>query len=254
MKNGLGKWEQFLLLKQNPLTTNCMPESKLYSLENLIYLLNKYEYIYVKHNSTGQGRAMYKVYKRKDGHYCFNGFTMQGEEISKCVAAIEDFHQVLHPYEKHGRLSGIYIIQEGVKSLTPDGDSISIRVHVQNLKGKWVIGGIYGRLATEDHGIVNSNRGSQAISIEELLSGYLMMDNTKKDQTIDTLKEESILASEVISSHFPNREYGIDFGINLEGKPILFEVNTTPSIRSFAKVDRAIWKNIVEIRKMQNEG
>ncbi|WP_460010987.1 YheC/YheD family protein [Lysinibacillus sp. CTST325] len=119
---------------------------------------------------------------------------------------------------------------------------------------KWIIGGIYGRLATEDHGIVNSNRGSQAISIEELLSGYLMMDNTKKDQTIDSLKEDSILASEVIASHFPSREYGIDFGINLEGKPILFEVNTTPSIRSFAKADRAIWKNIVEIRKMQNEG
>lgn len=35
---------------------------------------------------------------------------MQGEEINKCVAAIEDFHQDLHPYEKHDRLSGIYII------------------------------------------------------------------------------------------------------------------------------------------------
>ncbi|MFJ7730899.1 YheC/YheD family protein [Lysinibacillus sp. NPDC097231] len=252
MKNALGKWEQILLLKQNPLTTNCIPESTLYSLENLIYFLNRYEYVYVKHNNTGQGRAIYKVYKRKDGRYCFNGFTMQGEEINKCVAAIEDFHQVLHPFEN--KLNGIYIIQEGVMSLTPDEDSISIRVHVQNLKGQWIIGGIYGRIETEDHGIVNSNRGSQVIPIDELLSDYMMMDNTKKDKTIDSLKEDSILASEVIASHFPCREYGIDFGINPKGKPILFEVNTTPSISSFAKIDRAIWKKIVEIRKMQNEG
>jgi len=254
LKNGLGKWEQFLLLKQNPLIANCIPESTLYSLENLIYLLNRYEYVYVKHDSTGQGRAIYKVSKRKDGHYCFNGFTMQGEEINKCVAAIEDFHQVLHPFEKLDKLSGTYIIQEGVMSLTPNGQPISIRVHVQNLKGEWVIGGIYGRTSTEDHGIVNSNRGSQIIPIDELLSVYMMMDHTKKNETIDSLKEHSILASEVIASHFPCREYGIDFGINPKGKPILFEVNTTPSISSFAKIDRAIWKKIVDIRKMQNEG
>lgn len=254
MKNGLGKWEQLLLLKQNPLTTNCIPESTLYSLENLIYLLNKYEHVYVKHNSTGQGRAIYKVYKRKDGNYCFNGFTMQGEEIKKCVTAIEDFHQVLHPYEKLGRLSGNYIIQEGVKSLTPNGHSLSIRVHVQNLKGKWIIGGIYGRIANEDHGIVNSNRGSQIVPIDELLSVYMMMNTTTKDQTIASLKKDSVLASEVIASHFPCREYGIDFGINLQGKPILFEVNTTPSISSFAKIDKEIWKKIIEVRKMQNDG
>lgn len=254
LKNSLGKWEQFLLLNQNSLTANFIPESTLYSLENLIHLLNRYEYVYVKHNSTGQGRAIYKVYKRKDGQYCFNGFTMQGEEINKCVAAIEDFHQVLYPYEKHNKLIGNYIIQEGVMSLTPDGHSISIRVHVQNLKGEWIIGGIYGRIATEDHGIVNSNRGSQVIPIDELLSVYMMMDDTKKDKTIDSLKKDSILASNVIASHFPCREYGIDFGINLKGEPILFEVNTTPSISSFAKIDMAIWKKIIKIRKMQNEG
>ncbi|MGE8036207.1 YheC/YheD family protein [Lysinibacillus sp. NPDC093692] len=254
MKNGLGKWEQFLLLNKNPLTTNCIPKSTLYSLENLIYFLDRYEYVYVKHTSTGQGRAIYKVYKRKDGHYCFNGFNMQGKEINKCVAAIEDFHKILHPYEKHDKLSEIYIIQEGIKSLTPNEDAISIRVHVQNLKGKWIIGGIYGRIAYEDHGIVNSNRGSQVIPIDELLSDYMMMDNTKKNKTIASLKKISILASEVIASHFPCREYGIDFGINPKGKPILFEVNTTPSISSFAKIDKEIWKKIVEIRKKQNEG
>ena len=208
----------------------------------------------MKHTSAGQGRAIYKVSKRKDGYYCFNGFTIQGEEINKCVATIEGFHQVLHPYEKHGRLSGIYIIQEGVKSQTPNGHSIIVRVHVQNLKGKWIIGGIYGKIATENHGIVNSHRGSQVIPIDELLSVYMMMDNTKKDKTINSLKKASILASEVIASHYPCREYGIDFGIDLKGKPILFEVNTTPGIGNFAKIDREIWKKIVEIRKMQNEG
>lgn len=257
MSNLLGKWQQYVLLQQNPLTAKSVPETTLYSLNNLLDLISRYDYVYVKHDTTGQGRAMYKVYKRNDGLFCFNGFNVQGEHHNKCVKAIEDFHQHLYPFEKFGRSGGnTYIIQEGIKSLNKNGLPFHIRVHLQMLNGKWNVGGMFGMIgigSAKDTGIVNSHRGGQAISVNELLSDYVKMDDTEKKDVIDRLTELSITAAEVIAPYFPSREYGIDFGINRDGKPVLFEVNITPGIGVFARIEnKTIWRRIVEIRKMQN--
>jgi hypothetical protein len=257
MSEQLGKWKQSVLLQQNPITAKFIPETVKYSPENLLDFINCFDFVYVKHDSAGQGRAMYKVYKRKDGMYCFNGFTMQGEPIYKCVAAIEDFHQHLHPFEKFGRLSGTYIIQEGIQSWIKNGQPLNIRIHVQMLKGEWVVGGMYGKVgipATMDHGIANLHRGANIMTIEELLTLHSKMDDSKKKEVIDCLREVSITAAEVITSYFPCREYGIDSGLDRKGAPVLFEVNTAPGIGGFARIEnKTIWKRIVEIRQLQNE-
>ncbi|MBS4205995.1 YheC/YheD family protein [Lederbergia citrea] len=255
MSNPLGKWKQKLLLQQNPLTAKSIPQTSIYSLANLLDFINRYEYIFVKHDTSGQGRGIFKVYKRNE-LYCFNGFSIQGDQINKCVPAIKDFHKVLHPFEKFGKL-GNYIIQEGVKSLALNGLPISIRVHVQNLKGKWVIGGMYGKIgtaATIENGIVNAHRGAQVVSIDDLLSVHLKMGESDKKDAIDSLKKISITAAKVIATHFPCREYGIDFGLEPKGKPVLLEVNSTPGISGFAHIEnKVIWKRIVKNRKIQNE-
>ncbi len=257
LKRRLGKWEQNLLLQQNPLTALSIPETSLYSMGNLLELLNRYQYVYVKHDTSGQGRGVFKVYDDKDGHYCFNGFSIQGKPINECVTRIEDFHQVLNPFEKFGRCN-TYIIQEGIQSFTQGGQPISIRVHVQKLKGQWIVGGMNGKIgvaALTDNGITNFHRGAQVTTIEELLAVYLKMTDPVRNKTIKSLEEVAIFAADVIASHYSCREYGIDFGLTPLGKPMLFEVNTTPGINGFATLEnRDIWKRIVDIRKMQNEG
>lgn len=254
LRKRLGKYEQSLLLQQNPITAISIPETNIYSQENLVKLINRYDNVYVKHDTSGQGRGVFKVYVRNDGHYCFNGFSIQGKPVNECVVSIEEFHRILHPFEKFGRL-GTYIIQEGVQSFTRNGQPISIRVHVQNLKGKWIVGGMNGKIGISvTNGITNFHQGGHVTTIEELLSLHSEMDDAKKEEVTDYLEEVAILTAEVIASHFPCREYGIDFGLNPKGKPVLFEVNTTPGINGFATIEnRTIWKRIVEIRKLQNE-
>ncbi|MBW8352093.1 YheC/YheD family protein [Bacillus sp. IITD106] len=256
MSKPVGKWEQSVLLQQDPLTAKNIPKTKIYSIKNLQKLLKHYAYVYVKHDTTGQGRAIYKISQKKDGTYCFNGFNIQGEPINKCVGTLNEFHQILHPFLKLGRLSGPYIIQEGIPSLTQNGQPFVIRVHVQDLNGSWVVGGMYGKIGleeTEDNGIVNSHRGAQVISINELLSIHLKMDKTKEKEVIEAINTLAISVAKVIAPQYLRREYGIDIGLNLQGEPVIFEVNTTPSIRSFAEVEnKAVWKRIVEIRKQQN--
>lgn len=252
----LGKWEQYLLLSMDSLTEKNLPLTIKYSLTNLVDFINSFEYVYVKHERTGQGRAIFKVYKEEGNSYCFNGYSIQGKPIAKCVTKIEDFHKVLHPLERFGRQEN-YIIQEGIKSYTPTGRPMSIRVHVQLLKEKWVIGGMNANIGTQlttDNGILNYHRGSSIITIDELMSVHWQMDEEKKKEIIDSIEKVSISAAKMIASQYPNREYGIDLGLNEDKQPILYEVNTTPGISGFAGIaNKTIWKRIVENRKLQNE-
>ena len=252
MKKTLGKWEQSLLLQQHPLVAKHIPETLLYSESNLDDLLNRYQSVYVKHNSTGQGRAILKISKNNGGNYYVNGFTIQGTPVQKSVSRVDEIQQLLHPFIKFGRESGLYIIQENIQSYTQDGRPFSIRVHIQKLKNKWVIGGMYGMFGTSDSGIVNSHRGGKVTTISEVLSHTKI--NNNQMATIKKIEEVAILAAKVIHSVLPNRDYGMDFGVNQEGSPVLFEVNTTPGIGGFAQIeDKVIWRRIVEIRKMQSE-
>ena len=140
MKRTMGKWEQSLLLQQHLLVAKHIPETIIYSENNLDDLLNRYQSVYVKHDTTGQGRAILKIRKDHGRNYYVNGFTIQGTPIQKSVSKVDEIQQLLHPFLKFGRESGPYIIQEDIQSYTQNGQPFSIRVHVQKLKNKWVIG------------------------------------------------------------------------------------------------------------------
>lgn len=254
MKRTLGKWEQSLLLQQHPFVATHIPKTTLYSEKNLDDLLNRYASVYVKHDTTGQGRAILKISISNGGYYV-NGFSIQGTPIQKSVSGVDEIQQLLHPFLKFGRESGPYIIQEDIQSYTQNGQPFSIRVHIQKLRNNWVIGGLYGStgtgLATEN-GIVNLHRGAKAMTVSEVLSQTKVKNNRKA--TVKKIEEIAIAAAKAIYSVMPNREYGMDFGVNQVGTPVLIEVNTTPGIGGFAQIeDKVIWRRIVEIRKMQSE-
>ncbi|MFO1442254.1 YheC/YheD family protein [Bacillus sp. Bva_UNVM-123] len=257
MNKDFGKWNQNLLLKQNRLIANRIPKTKKYSIENLSDFLSRFDNVYVKHDTSGQGRGVFKVYVGKDGRYCFSGFSISGKPLKQCVDTIKEFHRILRPYEKFGRL-GKYIIQEGIQSVTRHRLPFGIRVHVQKHKGKWLISGMNAKIgtpATINSGILNFSRGAKVISIDELLTIHLKLDDRKKKQVIDDLEKLTISAAKIMDLHFPNKEYGIDFGINPQGKPILYEVNKNPGVAAFAKIEnKVLLKRIMEIRRLEKKG
>lgn len=258
MKRNLGKWEQNVLLRQHPLVAKHLPETTVYSEKKLDDLLRRHQSVYVKHDSTGQGRAIVNIRKSRSGHYNVNGFTIQGKPIRKSVSRVDEIQQILHPFIKFDRKSGLYIIQEDIQTHTLNGQPFSIRVHIQKLKNNWVIGGMFATCGTATtspttgNGIVNPYRNGKVVTISDVLS-QTKVQNTQME-TVKKMEEIAIAAAEAVHSVLSCREYGIDFGINPDGKPVLFEVNLTPGIDEFALIeDKAIWRRIVDIRKMQSE-
>ena len=73
MKRAMGKWEQSVLLQQHPFVAKHIPETLLYNERNLDDFLNRYQSVYVKHDTTGQGRAILKIHKSNGENYHVNG-------------------------------------------------------------------------------------------------------------------------------------------------------------------------------------
>jgi len=83
----------------------------------------------------------------------------------------------------------------------------------------------------------------------------LHLNDVEERRLRNNLRKVAITAAEVIAIQFPCREYGIDFGLKPTGKPMIYEVNTTPGIDGFSQIEyNTLWERIVKIRKLQRKG
>ncbi|OES45289.1 YheC/YheD family protein [Domibacillus iocasae] len=251
MKKALGKLEQYQLLKNVPFVQQHLPETAQYTKENLSYFANQYPVVFIKHDTSGQGRGVYRLVKEYGHSYSLKGYSLQGKEVEQ-VLNIDEIHKVLQPFERFGRTSP-YIIQEGINSVSVRGHPINIRVHVQHVNGAAIVGGIYGSAAYEEHGITNIRRGAFAMPMRRLFFHFLKVKKEEQQNILNKLSEVSIAAAEVIVHKHPSRKCGIDLGLDENLKPFIFEVNTTPGIGGFTQSDKQTWKQIVENRKKNEE-
>ncbi|EKN70607.1 hypothetical protein BABA_04169 [Neobacillus bataviensis LMG 21833] len=250
MVQKVGKLEQYKLLNSSQINPLYIPATAEYSLENLHLFLTKFNVVYIKHATSGQGRGVFKLTKGKKQIHTLDGFSIHGKAINQELT-IKQIHRQLQPFERLGRLSP-YIIQEGIQSVTKSGQPFIIRVHVQCVKGDWQVSGMLGTISfgqLEKSGIVNRSRGSQNLSIQELLNHHLRLNPEEERGFLEKIRVVSIEVSKTIASEYPTREYGLDVGVDTNLNPKIFEVNTTPGIAGFYYVDQQIWHHIIENRK-----
>jgi len=247
MKDAIGKLEQYRLLQGNPLVHEHLPDTVEYTKENLIDFANRYPVVFIKHDTSGQGRGVYRLTKESDHLYSLSGYSLQGKEVDQ-VMEIDEIHKVLQPFERFGRTQP-YIVQEGINSVSARGQHVNIRVHVQHVNGEPIVGGIYGSIAYDENGITNICRGAYAMPMRVLFFIFLKLEKDEQQDLLNKLFEVSIAASKIIADHYPCRECGVDLGLDENLKPFIFEINTTPGMEDFARVDRQMWKQIVENRK-----
>ncbi|WP_194842113.1 YheC/YheD family protein [Gracilibacillus salitolerans] len=248
----INKWGQTLKIKQNPILSQHYPETVLYSSDNLHDFLNRYTFIYVKPVSNCKGRGVVQIGTNSNGRYTIKGYTITGSKIDRETNSLEAVIKVLHSIYRRTLNSKRYIIQQGISSVTPDGLALGVRAHIQYVQGKWVLGGMLGKLANIDSGIVNRNRGAWALPISQLLLEHLKMDQKQAQKLEREIERVCIEAGKVFCDE--NRrivECGIDIGIDQLGKIWVFEVNMIgPSIEFFSYLkDKSIYNQILANRR-----
>ncbi|WP_188647113.1 YheC/YheD family protein [Marinithermofilum abyssi] len=236
------KWTQANLLTRHSPTAAHVPATLPFSAANMKRLLSRYSTLYVKPDAGGQGIGVIRVDRRKGRGYLVR--TAGKRMVSKDSKAL---FRVLRKSTKHRR----YVIQQGIPSVTLKGNPFAIRVHIQRVQGKWVIGGVAGTVAPPRKIVTNRHRGGTPMEMNVLLKRHLGYNKNQRSNMKQQLEKLSREAARAMAKGYPRiREYGIDFGLNSNGKLWIYEVNITPGIAIFASLpNKGQYYRILRLRK-----
>jgi hypothetical protein len=202
----INKWKLWKKVKKNKILRNHFPVTIRYrSIEDIDYMLNNYESIYLKQVDGTLGKGLMRITKNK-GYY-----TAQAREDSNAID-IETLKE-LEGYLAAKLKNKKYIIQEGVKAIKYDGRFSSFRVIMQKDQTcKWKCNGIVIYLGKKGGVCSNYHTGWYALTFEEFLEKSLSL--TNKD--ISDKKEEVLSICNILCDILDRkqRNYG-DFGIDL---------------------------------------
>ncbi|OEG00100.1 hypothetical protein BHF71_06340 [Vulcanibacillus modesticaldus] len=211
------KWTLYKWLKESPKFNKLLPETTTLTMENLIFFLNRYPMLYLKPIDGKAGIGFFKIDK-KDNLYLLryqSSKTTHYEEFNNVKSLIKTIN--------HLTKSKKYIIQQGIKLNTYNGNPYDFRILVQkNGVGKWALSGIGVRVAGINSITTHVPRGGHIQSVHRV---------TNYDKKlIDELSNIAIDISKFIEEKSENNlgELSMDIGVDQNRNIWFFEANAKP--------------------------
>lgn len=230
------------LLLQYKQTSSHIPQTQLLTQTNLQMMLQSFPFVYLKPNDSAQGKGILRIDHNEDEYTLRsrdNDVTATHESFSNLW---EDIHQ-----KKRKRM---YLIQQGILSVTKEGNPFDIRVHLARIQGNWIVAGIVGRLANKDSIVTNAYSGGISRHVHELLEEELHLSPIQSSRLIDQLQSLSLNATKITSQMYPKwPEFGLDIGLDTNLHPWIYEINITPGGKVFKNLDRKTYLHILRLHR-----
>jgi glutathione synthase/RimK-type ligase-like ATP-grasp enzyme len=211
------KWVKTKVLLLNKELSKFVPETRIYSQENLLAMLNKHKMVYVKPINGSFGQGVIRV--EKNENYRF--------QSGKVVRTYRTFSGLFRALNK-AKLNRSYLVQQGIRLLTHQKRIFDTRIMVQKSPNKiWEATGYIGRVAHPAKIVTNFHNSGKPLPLELLFDPYLK--NQKKDDYIKSLRHLGYRIAMQYQKVYPKfKEIGVDIGIDKNLKPWVLEVNTAP--------------------------
>lgn len=211
------KWVKTKVLLRNKELRKFVPETRIYSRNNLLQMLIKYKMVYVKPDHGTAGNGIIRVVKSDKYHF-------QGGKVAKSLGTFQSLFAALNK----AKLKRSYLVQQGIHLLTHHKRIFDIRIMVQKNQMKtWETTGYIGRVAHPKKIVTNFHNSGKPLPLELLLSSYV--NGQKKKDYIHSLRKLGYRIAKHYQTSYPGfKEIGIDIGIDKKLKPWVLEVNTSP--------------------------
>ncbi|MGX6442363.1 YheC/YheD family endospore coat-associated protein [Neobacillus sp. K501] len=220
----LSKWEVHEYLNHENHICAQIPETKLFTKENLLDAASKYETVFIKPVHGSQGRNIFKLTK-SEGLYLLKS-SAKNSVTPTDLCTIEEIYHYLKPHLNNR----IYIIQQGIPLITFESRSMDFRVLChKNTENLWKVTSVVARISAEEEFVSNLARGGDMMTPLQALSRVMNKNDAKT--VLSQMKALALETASSISLHSSGLmgELGIDIGIDQAGKPWLIEVNSKPS-------------------------
>jgi hypothetical protein len=225
----LTKMEVYECLYANRFLRPYLPETCRYGPACLAEKLGAFNILYAKPENGSQGRGIIRI-EKKESRFLL-GHTHQENRLPEVAENVEDTVQ------KMEQLTGTlpYILQQGIPLLSADGRQTDFRFLVwrTGAKNDWQIVSSLARTAADDAIVSNLSQGGLPTKPAPLICHHF---GKEKGRLVLELMHELAEAAAITlcsagNGHFA--EFGIDIGVDWDGKPWVIEANVKPSKAAF---------------------
>lgn len=238
MRASVGKWTKHKLMLKDERLSSFLPDTQYLDRTSLNIMLDKYNQIMVKPCFGYQGRGIIQISSLSDER-----FELHIDRRKSFVNGKENIYDYLkenHFPSKRQR----YIIQQRIPLATINNNPFDVRVMVQRKKDslEWVVTGKLAKVAANN--FVVTNAAKAVLSVEDAIEKSLVNNEKMKDIVAELEEVSLFIAQQLANSYTKKRVYGIDLGIDLEGKVWIIEANLTPAVSMFKILNDGSYETI----------
>ena len=210
-------------------TRRWIPETQPYSQAKLKEMLERHPIVYLKPSNGTGGAGVVQLKKTSQG--ISSQYRTRSMKVGKKhYSTMDSMYTAMNSWvRKENIRGGTFMLQQGLNLELVPGRWADIRLFIQkNGMGEWEVTGLGVRLAAA--GSPNTNLiapGNKGYSFKPFMEKYFGEEKTRQiRQECDELAMDTV---KVIESHFGTMmEFGMDIGIEKNGRVWLLEVNPKP--------------------------
>ena len=225
------KWRVHEVLFRDEKMHRWLPETLLYNPVNLTKMLKRHSLLYVKPiNGTG-GRNILRI-ERTGAGYRLLGRDKQRAKVSTLLSAGSAVQRFVSRWAKGDK----YIVQQGLHLQLIPKRSVDMRLLIQkDGSGEWSVTGHAIRVGGERSATSNLHGGGKAVPVPTFLAPRFGVEKT--EQIVQDCEQLAYQTAHTLENHFGRMvEFGLDIGIDVDGRAWLIEVNPKPAREVFREM------------------
>lgn len=202
-------------------------------LDRLDEMLSIHKDIFIKSVNGSKGRYIIRIQKREKDYLVF-----QNSFSSKRTLTFPTYSSLYRQLQSWCR-SSCYIVQQTIPFMKVKEQPLDFRFLChKNRKGSWTVISTVARIASEKQFVANIDQGGRMEPPLSILTS--LFPHADSGLIFSNMKALSLSASAFLSEHLKGHyaEFGIDIGVDSEGKPWIIEINSKPSKKTFVDNER----------------
>ncbi|WNC13285.1 YheC/YheD family protein [Brevibacillus brevis] len=230
------KWRVTQLLASDERVQQWIPATSVYSPERFKAMLKRYPILYVKPGNGTGGRGIAKVVARANGYEISGRDKRYGQRTASLRTAEQAGSWVKRWVRDESIQGGNFLVQQGLDLGLVPRRVTDVRLLIQkDGKGEWRVTGCGARVGKSGSATSNLHGGGKAVPFHVLVAKRF-----GEEQAGTILRECHQMAHQVarvLEERFGRMmEFGLDIGVDVDGKVWLIEVNPKPGREVFRQM------------------